>query len=65
MLSVAKQNPELIARLNAAQNAFDRPVDILTFGYLATTREELERHVTYYEEKVAAQSKPRKRKARN
>jgi len=62
-MSVAKQHPDLIARLNSAQDALIRPVDIVTFGYLAETREELERHVKYYEDVVARQSVPRRRKA--
>jgi hypothetical protein len=61
-MSVAKQNPDLITRLVAAQNVLERPVDIVTFGYLASSREELERHVKYYEDVVARQRSPRRRK---
>ena len=62
-MSIAKQNPDLIARLNAAQNSLHRPIDIVTFGYMAESRDELERHVKYYEEVVANQPAPRRRKA--
>ena len=62
-MSVAKQNPDLIARLSAAQDSLNRPVDIVTFGYLVGSREELERHVKYYEDVVARQAAPRRRKA--
>ena len=63
-MSVAKQNPDLIDRLNAAQNALDRPIDIMTFAYFkGVTQEQLERHVAYYEEMVANQPVRRRRKA--
>lgn len=62
-MNTAQQNPDLIARLKAAQNSLHRPVDIVTFGYLAESRAELERHVKYYEDVVAAQPAPRRRKA--
>jgi hypothetical protein len=62
-MTTAQQNPDLIARLKAAQNSLHRPVDIVTFGYLASSRAELERHVQYYEDAVANQPAPRKPKA--
>jgi hypothetical protein len=63
MSLVTQQNPDLIARLHSAQNGLNRPIDIVTFGFMAESREELERHVSYYEELVANQPKPRRRKA--
>lgn len=52
----ASEHPELIARLNAAQGALHRPIDIVTFAYFKdVTKEQVEQHVAYYEEVVAAQ----------
>jgi hypothetical protein len=54
-MSVATQNPELIARLNAAQKALRTPIDIVTFAYFrGMTLPQLEQHVKYYEETVKA-----------
>lgn len=49
-----KAAPDLMARLNAAQNAMTEPVDILTFAAFCDSRAELERHVVRYEKIVAA-----------
>jgi hypothetical protein len=46
--------PDLMARLNAAQNALTAPIDIMTFAAFCDSRAELERHVARYETKVAA-----------
>jgi hypothetical protein len=62
-MNIAKQNPDLMNRLVAAQNAMIRPVDVVTFGYFCESREELERHVKYYEEVVANQPKRRRKAA--
>ena len=64
-MSVWKANPDLMIRLQAAQN---RPVndiiDIMTFAGWCDTREELERHVVYYENNQPAEKvKPSKKRA--
>jgi hypothetical protein len=59
-----KDAPELIARLTAAQNALIAPIDIMTFAGFCDSREELERHVAYYEKRVAEQPAPRARRTR-
>jgi len=61
-MSTWRQNPDLMARLTAAQNALERPIDIMTFAGMCSTREELERHVVHYEGVVANQ-KPRRKAA--
>lgn len=53
-MSIAQQSPELITRLKAAQNALHTPIDIVTFGYMADSVQQLEQHVKYYEEAVKA-----------
>lgn len=50
-----KQAPDLIERLTAAQNALVAPIDIMTFAGFCDSREQLEKHVTYYEQRVARQ----------
>ncbi len=64
MSAITDANPELIERLQAAQRALHRPIDIVTFGYMAESREQLERHVTYYEELVKNQPASRARRTR-
>jgi hypothetical protein len=59
-----KNEPELMARLTTAQDSLNTPIDIVTFAGMCASREELERHVAYYEQRVAQQSKPRARKYR-
>ena len=50
-----KNEPELMARLNTAQDSLNTPIDIVTFAGMCDSREELERHIAYYEQRVAAQ----------
>lgn len=50
-----KDAPELMERLNAAQNALETPIDIVTFAGFCESREELAAHVERYEARVAAQ----------
>jgi hypothetical protein len=49
-VAVWRACPELMERLNAAQNALRAPVDIVTFAGMCETREELEAHVRRYED---------------
>lgn len=48
-------NPDLMERLISAQNHLRAPIDIVTFAGFCDDRDELERHVVRYEERVAAQ----------
>lgn len=49
-----KDSPELMKRLNAAQNSpANCNVDITTFAGFCDSAEELERHVSFYEAKAA------------
>lgn len=49
-----RNEPELMARLVSAQNeAANEHQDIMTFAGMCRSRQELERHVVYYEAKVA------------
>lgn len=48
-----RQAPELMARLERAQNALKAPIDIMTFAGFCDSREELERHVVHYEQQTA------------
>ncbi len=57
-IPVWKANPDLMRRLSDAQNALERPIDIMTFAGLCDTRSELERHVIHYEEIIAKQKTP-------
>jgi hypothetical protein len=53
-MAIWKQNPDLMARLTAAQNhPANVRADILSFAGFCETREELERHVERYEAKAA------------
>lgn len=52
-MAVWKQNPDLMDRLGAAQNALRTPIDIMTFAGMCDSRDELERHVVRYEQAVA------------
>ncbi len=62
-MSTWKQNPELMTRLNAAQNhPANWNVDITTYAGYCQTREQLERHVAHYEERVAAYVAPKRRR---
>lgn len=47
-----RQAPDLMQRLQRAQNALSAPIDIMTFAAFCGSREELERHVAYYEQKT-------------
>ena len=49
-----KQSPELMARLNKAQNALRTPIDIVTYAGWCETEAALQAHVEYYEAQVAA-----------
>lgn len=53
---VWKQNPDLMDRLAAAQNALTAPIDILTFAGFCDSRDELLRHVERYEAQTAKAS---------
>ncbi|WP_091738869.1 hypothetical protein [Phenylobacterium immobile] len=48
-MAVWKQNPDLMQRLIAAQNALTTPIDIVTFAGMCGSREELLAHVLRYE----------------
>lgn len=50
-----RDEPELMGRLSKAQSALRAPIDIMTFAGMCQSREQLERHVKYYEERVANQ----------
>lgn len=50
-----KSAPDLMARLNAAQNELIAPVDIVSFAGYCDSRDELLRHVEHYEMRVARQ----------
>jgi hypothetical protein len=50
-----KSAPDLMARLNAAQNALLAPIDIVSFAGYCDSRDELLRHVEHYEARVAKQ----------
>jgi hypothetical protein len=64
-LSIWRQNPELMARLSDAQNhEANVNLDIMTFAGMCDTREELERHVLYYEARAANYVAPVKAKRR-
>ena len=50
-----KDAPDLMTRLNAAQNSpKNGHIDITTYAGMVSSREELMRHVEYYEAKAAA-----------
>lgn len=49
------QAPDLMNRLTTAQNALVTPIDIMTFAGFCSSRDELERHVTRYEQEVRDQ----------
>ena len=54
-MSIWKQNPDLMARLSAAQNAPENcAIDIMTWAGFCDSREELEQHVLRYERKAKA-----------
>jgi hypothetical protein len=50
-----RDEPELLARLIRAQNALERPVDILTYAGWCETAAALRAHVERYEAVVTAQ----------
>lgn len=52
-MAIWKQNPDLMDRLTAAQNALRTPIDILSFAGMCDSRGELQRHVERYEAQVA------------
>lgn len=54
-MSTWQANPDLMDRLITAQNRLHTPIDIVTFAAFCDDRDELERHVVRYEERVAAQ----------
>lgn len=61
-MAVWRDNPDLMARLIEAQNhPANEHIDIMTFAALCTSREELERHVAYYEQRAANYVPPRRR----
>jgi len=47
-----RNEPELMARLIAAQNALITPIDIVTFAGYCDSRAALEAHVVRYEARV-------------
>jgi hypothetical protein len=50
-----KDAPDLMARLNAAQNSPKNwNADITTFAGMCDSRQQLENHVAYYEAKAAS-----------
>ncbi len=66
MAAIWKENPELMIRLQKAQNhPAHANTDIMTFCAFFDTREELERHVEWNEKLVAEYVPPvrRRRKA--
>lgn len=49
-MSVWRDNPDLMDRLSSPQNKKENiNIDIMTFAGFCETREELETHVEYYE----------------
>ena len=63
MTATWKQNPDLMIRLQTAQNhpAFEHQ-DILTFAGMCDDRAELERHVVYCETRAANYVAPARRR---
>jgi len=58
------QAPDLMARLTTAQNHdANCNIDIMTFAGMCDSREELERHVSYYEIRMAEYVAPKRRRA--
>lgn len=58
-----KDAPDLMSRLNAAQNhPANDMIDIVTFAGFASSREELGRHVGYYETRAANYIAPKRRR---
>lgn len=55
MTAIWEQNPDLMRRLEVAQAGIKAPIDIVTFAAFCDSREELERHVVWYEIEVAAE----------
>lgn len=47
-----RQAPDLMTRLAACQNNLRAPIDIMTFAAFCETREQLRKHVAFYEEKI-------------
>lgn len=53
-MAIWKQNPDLMQRLQAAQNhPANLGIDIVTFAGMCDSRAELEAHVVRYEQRAA------------
>jgi len=64
-MAVWRDNPDLMARLNAAQNhPANINIDIVTFAGMCDSRAELERHVVRYEAEAANYGPPPRRRSR-
>jgi len=62
MATIWKQHPDLMARLGTAQNhPANINQDIMTWAAMCDTREELEAHVAWYEDRAARYVAPKRR----